>query len=227
MAAIVAVTGALLGSPALPLLATQAAPTPARAPTGADGERFFQSREVGRMKVACADCHLITNPAGTPPDDRIRPGHSLFDAFGRGTWWNGRVTTDCGDAAAVCSKRYQGGEDLDPNDRTALVLFMKAQDAPFSNPLILQRRPPGQVEINQGDAARGRDLFRRACATCHASGGSSPGPDLVTSRMTPREIADLIRAGEGRMPLFQGDILLDPEVADIAAYSHSLQPGSN
>jgi mono/diheme cytochrome c family protein len=181
---------------------------------------------VGPAKVACADCHLIADPRQAVPDDLIRPGHNLFDAFGRGTWWNGRVTTDCGEAAEVCFKRFMGGEELDGRARTALVLFMKGRAAPVSNPMILHRVPPGRAEVSQGDAARGRDLFRRACAICHSAGDGPAGPDLAASSMTAREIADVVRTGRNRMPLFQGDVLSDADVADLAVYTRSLQPSS-
>lgn len=193
-------------------------------PSGRRGESFFYNRTVGPGKVACADCHAIANPALAAPDDLIRSGHSLFDAFGRGSWWNGHVTTDCGEAAEVCHKRFQGGGELDAIPRVGLVMYMKDQSAPVSNPIIVSRVPPGRAPVNEGDAARGKDLFRRACDLCHGAGGTGAGGDLSSSTKTPKEIADLIRTGEGRMPLFQGDILTDAQVADIAAYAWSLQP---
>ena len=212
------------------LVAAAEAPTPPGvvetqgSATSSDGARFFSDRAAGPAKVACADCHLIENPALPPPDDLIRSGHTLFDAFGRGTWWNGRITTDCGEAAEVCLKRFQGAPELPPKMRTALVLYMKSHSAPVSNPIILMRVPPAGTDVNQGDAARGQDLFRRACSVCHAPGGSDSGPDLSRSKMTAREIADTTRAGKGRMPFFQGDILSNEQVADISVHAQRLQP---
>ena len=240
--AAVAAAGILLGATSFPLLAFRPAeepkpqqqppppqPPPPRPgiPTSQDGARFFFDRDAAPAKIACADCHALTLPGEPPPDDRIRAGHSIYDAFGRGTWWNGRITTDCGEAAEVCFKRYMGGEEFDGHTRTALVLYMKGLSEPAANPLIIHRMPPGKTDVNQGDATRGQDLFRRACALCHPTGGSALGPDLRASKMTPREIADTIRTGKGRMPLFQIDILPDGQTADIAAYGYSLQPRSN
>jgi len=193
-------------------------------PSAASGERFFYNRTVGRGKVACADCHLIVNPSFGAPDDLIRAGHNLYDAFGRGSWWNGRVTTDSGEASEVCHKRFQGGSELSADARLALVLFMKNQAAPVSNPIVILRVPAGKAPVNEGDAARGADIYRRACAVCHSEGGPNPGGNLSTSSKSPREIADMVREGEGRMPLFQGDLLTDSQVADVAAYTWSLQP---
>jgi mono/diheme cytochrome c family protein len=194
-------------------------------PTTRAGEQFFFNRTVGPGKVACADCHAVSNPALGPTDDLIRAGHNLTDAFGRGSWWNGHVTTDCGEAAEVCYKRFQGGGEMDSVARVSLVMFMKSHSVAVSSPILVMRVPPGRAPINEGDAARGRDLFRRACGVCHGEGGSGAGGSLASSTKSPKEIADLIRTGEGRMPLFQGDILVDDQVADLAAYAWSLHPG--
>jgi mono/diheme cytochrome c family protein len=236
LAAILVAAGATLAAPELPLLAHRAAqeeqppapkpPAPRRpgAATSREGEQFFFDRGAAAAGIACADCHSIHSPAVAPPDDLIRPGHNLFDAFGRGTWWNGRITTDCGQAAEVCFKRFQGAEELPPWARVALVKYMKSRSAPVSNPWILLRVPPGRSNVGAGTEERGRDLFRRACAVCHPGGAAaSEGGSLRKSTMTPREIADLIRAGRNRMPFYQADILGDQDVADRAVYTHSLR----
>ncbi|MBI3448736.1 MAG: c-type cytochrome [Acidobacteria bacterium] len=193
-------------------------------PTSGAGERYFYNRTVGPGKVACADCHTIEDPAKGAMDDLVRAGHSLFDAFARGSWWNGHVTTDSGEAAEVCHHRFQGGEEIDSRSRTSLVMLMKDHSTPVSSPITVLRVPPGRTPVNSGDAARGKDLFRRACAVCHEATGPNGGGSLAASSKTPREIADVVRTGQGRMPLFQGDVLSDDQVADIAAYAFSLQP---
>ncbi len=236
LAIVATAAAAILAAPSLPLLADRSAqeeqppaprpPAPPRpgAATSREGEQFFFDRNAAPAGIACGDCHLINSPALAPPDDLIRSGHNLFDAFGRGTWWNGRITTDCGEAAEVCFKRFQGAEELPPWARVALVKYMKSRSAPVSNPWILLRVAPGQSNVGAGDEEEGRDLFRRACALCHPGGAAaSEGGSLRDSTMTPREIADLIRAGRGRMPFYQSDILGDEEVADLAVYTHSLR----
>jgi mono/diheme cytochrome c family protein len=204
--------------------AAPAGPDEKAPPTTRAGEQFFFNRAVGPGKIACADCHAITNPALGPTDDLIRAGHNLTDAFGRGSWWNGHVTTDCGEAAEVCYKRFQGGSEMDAVARVSLVMFMKSHSVTVSSPILVLRVPPGRAPINEGDAARGHDFFRRACAVCHGEGGTGAGGDLAASAKSPKEIADLVRTGEGRMPLFQGDLLTDEQVADVATYAWSLQP---
>jgi cytochrome c553 len=201
-----------------------AGPAEKPSPTTRAGEQFFFNRTVGPGKIACADCHAITSPALGPTDDLIRAGHNLTDAFGRGSWWNGHVTTDCGEAAEVCYKRFQGGSEMDGVARVSLVMFMKSHSVTVSSPILVLRVPPGRAPINEGDAARGHDLFRRACGVCHGEGGTGAGGDLASSTKSPREIADVVRTGEGRMPLFQGDLLTDEQVADLATYAWSLQP---
>ena len=188
------------------------------------GERVFFSRDETPIPIACADCHLVTPPGTPPPDDLIRPGHSVYDAFGRGNWWNGHVTTDCGEAGEVCLKKFMGGREMSGKMRTELVEYMKSLGAPTSSPIVLRRVPRGRVKAGEGALDSGRDLFARACAACHPGGGAGTGPDLRSSKMTAEEIAELIRAGKDPMPFFQADILTDDEVSDVAAYTRSLQP---
>lgn len=208
---------------------SQPKPPPRRpdVPSSSEGEQFFYNRDAGPAKIACADCHLMTAPNEPPPDDLIRAGHLLQNAFGRGTWWNGRVTTDCGEAGEVCFKRFMGGQEFDGRTRTAIVLYIKSKSEPASSPWILQRVPPGRVDVTRGDFSRGADVFRRACSLCHAAGGGPSGPDLKGSKMTPREIADVVRTGVTRMPFFQADLMSDEQVADVAAYTYALRPRSD
>jgi hypothetical protein len=215
--------------PQQPAQHPQPKPAPRRpdAPTSSEGEQFFYNRDAGPAKIACADCHLVTAPNEPPPDDLIRAGHSLQNAFGRGTWWNGRVMTDCGEAGEVCFKRFMGGQEFDGRTRTAIVLYIKGRSEPASSPWIIQRVPPGRVDVTRGDFARGADIFRRACSLCHGAGGGPSGPDLKGSKMTPREIADVVRTGVNRMPFFQADLLSDDQVADVAAYAYALRPRSD
>lgn len=221
-----ATPGASQEAPERPEAPKPPAPRSPGEATSREGQSFFFDREAGPAGVSCADCHAIHDPAVAPRDDRIRPGHNLFDAFGRGNWWNSRITTDCGEAAEVCFKRFVGARELPPWARVALVKYMKSRSAPVSNPWILLRIPPGRTPLGGADAGAGRDLFRRACALCHPGGAAaSEGKSLAESTMTLGAIADLIRTGQGRMPFFQMDILTHEQVADIAAYTHSLQPG--
>jgi len=239
--AILAVAAGLAGSfltaPAIPLLAGRAAPEeraseppkPYESPTRAtvqEGKEFFHSRDVAPVKISCADCHLILHPQAAPPDDLIRPGHNLFDAFGRGTWWNDRILTDCGEAAEVCLKRFQGADEMPPRARVGLVKYMKSMEAPVSVSLTLLRVPAARTDVSGGDSARGEDLYRRACAFCHPVDDGSSELSLLKSKMTPQEIGETIRTGFERMPFFQADILSEQEVADIAAYTYSLRPTS-
>jgi len=239
LAVLVGLAGSFLAARSMPLLASRPAPEeearpqapkpyepPTRA-TAREGEAFFESRDVAPVKIACADCHLIQHPQTPAPDDRIRPGHNLFDAFGRGAWWNNKITTDCGEAAEVCIKRFMGAGELPPRARVGLVKLMKETNAPWSTPLTILRVPAGRTDVSGGDASRGAALFDRACAWCHPGGGAaSSGPSLLESKMTPQEIGETIREGGERMPFFQADILGEQETADIAAYTYSLRsPG--
>jgi len=188
------------------------------------GEAIFFSRDETPTRIACADCHLVTPPGASPPDDLIRTGHTVYDAAGRGNWWNGRIMTDSGEAGEVCLKRFMGGTEMTGLMRTRLVEYMMSLAAPYASPFVIRRSPPGRVETSSGDPEQGRELFHRACAGCHPGGGTGLGSDLTVSAMTPGEIADLIRAGKDPMPFYQTDILTDEEVAHVAAFTYGLQP---
>ncbi len=188
------------------------------------GEAIFFSRDETPIRIACADCHLVTPPGAPPPDDLIRTGHTVYDAAGRGNWWNERITTDSGEAGEVCLKRFMGGTEMTGLMRTRLVEYMMSLAAPYASPFVIRRSPPGRVATSAGDPEKGGDIFRRACAGCHPGGGAGLGPDLTASAMTPGEIADLIRTGKDPMPFYQSDILTDEEVAHVTAFTYGLQP---
>jgi len=210
--------GALLLLAAFPILMAPATdPTPDRMSqpgTTAHGREIYST-------AGCADCHAATL-AQEAKEDRIRSGHPLEGAAYRGTWWNGRIATDAGEASDFCLKTF-----IDPNnegftavERKALVLFMQDLGSERGvSPLALLRRDAGDVDLGAGDAARGRELYRRACVSCHAAGTER---DLI-KELSPAQIADLIRKGSGRMPFFQVDRLTAPQVADLAVYLESLR----
>ncbi len=209
-----------------PEMATPRPRPPRRDPgsrVDARGEALFFSRNETPIRIACADCHLVTAPGSPPSDDLIRPGHTVFDAAGRGNWWNGRIMTDSGEAGEVCLKRFMGGTEMSGLMRTRFVEYMMSLGAPYAAPLVIRRMPPGLVEIASGEREKGADLFQRACEGCHPGGGAGLGPDLTKSRITPTEIADLIREGKDPMPFYQADILTNEEVAHVAAFTYGLQ----
>jgi mono/diheme cytochrome c family protein len=200
-------------------VARSAPDTPARVAqpgSAAHGKELFEAS-------GCSSCHAATF-SDDAKDGRIRAGHPLEGAPSRGTWWNGRITTDVGEASDFCLRTY-----LDPNsegltavERKALVLFMQELGSERGvSPLALLRRDAGDVDLRSGDAGRGRGLYRQACGSCHGSG--LPIERALTGNLSPAQLAEIIRKGTARMPFFQVDRLSSPQVADIATYLESVK----
>ncbi|MHB1446168.1 MAG: cytochrome bc1 complex diheme cytochrome c subunit [Acidimicrobiales bacterium] len=82
---------------------------------------------------------------------------------------------------------------------------------------------PGSINLSKANLAKGGELFRLNCSTCHsltASGGALSygafAPSL--SPDTPLEIAEAIRTGPGNMPRFSVAQLSSQNEADIIKY---------
>src|SRR5262249_14426366 len=178
----------LTASPAL-LLFLGAAPARVAQPgSAAHGREIYET-------AGCAKCHAPTI-GEEARDERLRAGHPLQGAPSRGTWWNGRINTDVGEASDFCLRTF-----LDPNsegftaeERKALVLFMQDLGADRGvSPLVLLKRDAGDVDLRSGDPSRGAGLYRRACASCHRS--DTAGLRNLIKDRSPQQVADVIRKG--------------------------------
>ncbi len=85
-----------------------------------------------------------------------------------------------------------------------------------------------EVDLLDTDLARGGELFRLHCASCHNWDGK--GGALVNRQnapelhgVPPTQVAEAIRVGPGAMPVFGEDVLTDSEVDDIVAYVDYLE----
>ena len=197
--------------------------TDAQTGTAGHGRKIYE-------ESGCARCHAASIEEDASEGGLLRAGHPLEGAAYRGTWWSGRITTDAAEASQFCRKTF-----IDPNDeeefsaaeRKALVLFMQQLGAERGiSPHTLLRRDAGDVDLNAGEPARGKDLYRRACLACH--GGQDPlRSEAEIAKMSrdfsPAQLADVIRRGKATMPFFQVDRLTALQVADIAAYVESVK----
>ncbi len=84
------------------------------------------------------------------------------------------------------------------------------------------------VPANAGDPARGADLYRQHCASCHGAGGRPVlpnAPDFTrhTALLKP-DLALLasIRRGRGAMPAYDG-VLRDRDILDVVAHLRTLR----
>jgi mono/diheme cytochrome c family protein len=171
----------------------------------------------------CVACHAATF-AQEAQDGLLRSGHPLEGAAHRGTWWNGRITTDAGEAADFCLRTFidPNSEGFTAEERKALVLFMQELGSERGvSPLVLLRRDAGDVELSSGDVLRGQEVWRRACASCHPD--TAGGARVLLRDLSAAQLAEVVRKGNGTMPFFQVDRLPAPHVADVVAYLDSLR----
>ena len=83
--------------------------------------------------------------------------------------------------------------------------------------------PIPQMDLATADLQQGASLYAINCEACHSAGGTGAAltngfiaPPLRVA--TPTEIAEAIRVGPGRMPVFSPGTLSDQEVASIVRY---------
>ncbi|MFO0625068.1 MAG: c-type cytochrome [Polyangiales bacterium] len=197
-------------------------------------------------RVACTTCH-----AERPGDGagRVLPGAVLAGAARRSSFWGGEVL-HLEEAVARCWVYFMRGvpADLDGPTGAALAAWLESladvdgavtTPVPFTVPRTVRDLP-------DGDAARGRQVFVRACQSCHGALGSGAGrlgplvavlpgdtltehcrgmppigvPDLPT--YTRMAVVQKTRHGGflgygGTMPPFSLERLTDQEVADLVA----------
>jgi thiosulfate dehydrogenase len=207
------------------------------------GKEVFRSTTAlvrsDRNTFSCATCHDDTT---TPADDLIRPGHSLVGVTARERFWGGQVIR-LEDAVDTCLVSFMHGQPLDPESQEARSLYAYLVSiTPAGSPS--EPLPMTVVEnivpiTLAGEAGRGQDLYRRACASCHGAAHTGAGQTLDEAVTLP-EVADeyaelfpttppgvvfteVIRHGRffnvgGTMPLYALEFLADQDIADILAY---------
>jgi cytochrome c6 len=86
----------------------------------------------------------------------------------------------------------------------------------------------GAAAAHAGDTARGAELYRQHCASCHGAGGRPVlpnAPDFTrhTALLKP-DLALLasIRRGRGAMPAYDG-VLRDRDILDVVSHLRTLR----
>ena len=186
------------GSPTLVLPPPLVRPAPG-AGSADTGRAALRDRGLGRTGLACADCHSVDGVA-------LRPAPHLTRQTPR---WAGRPRT-LADAINSCAERYLARPPLSAAMLGDLIAAL---------PVPAQRRA-------QGDRSPA-DLYRAACAHCHAKG---PAPRLC-GRAWPDQRLRAITRGRNRpahpgrlMPTFQKRVLSDTELARLAQWLSHSQP---
>jgi ubiquinol-cytochrome c reductase cytochrome c subunit len=96
---------------------------------------------------------------------------------------------------------------------------------------------PGGPEIpvvtaEEGDPARGRQVYAANCLACHGAaaqgasvGGGAIAPSLGQS--TPVQLAEAARIGPGVMPLFDEGVISEEDMDSLVRYVMSLRAGQD
>jgi mono/diheme cytochrome c family protein len=210
------------------------------------GQKIFYSTTYGKIKDACASCHVDGEP--TTKDTRLRPGHTLVGITRRNSTWNGAFKGEALEknayGATMCAVMYEHkGDDLatviPKSDIEALNAYfdaIKNNPGPITSDLKIAwvTKPAAHEEdkideeaataaakkimMLPGDPVAGKDIFTRSCQYCHEMNEKKVGPPMAKEMDDPRAAAKSVRCGSGAMPFYTSDILSDQQIADAIAY---------
>ena len=207
------------------------------------GRALFEDPAVAATdfnQYSCATCHTGESAS----DDVIRPGGSLRGVTERPHYWAGQELDLLGAVNACLYWFMLVDEPWTAEDERARAIYAYLESisqgtegteaAPFTIVLNI-------AELPAGDAARGADAYRRACAECH--GAVHTGADRLVDRapILPDQTLDEHPLGEytaderrlvfvekarhgafisytGQMPPFSLEALPDEDLADILQY---------
>jgi thiosulfate dehydrogenase len=220
------------------LLSACGAPTPAEAGLGAFLDPSVSTSPLNRW--SCATCHTV-GVRTAPRIDETRegpllPGADLAQAPLRGGWWGGDRKRLL-DAMNVCVRDFMGGAPLTSDDQRARALeayLLSVPGTPAPWPLTIVKNVDA-LDGRAGDASRGRDAYRRACAGCHGAPHTGEGRSDVRTSIVPEDtlrafpnearavVVEKVRHGRyfnigGRMPPYSLEALGDGDLADILAF---------
>ena len=193
-------------------------------------------------QVACTTCHAVS-----PADDRLLPGHSLVGAFDRPSFWGG-YEPDLRGAVDACLLFFMKGQRLDPDAASARALYdylatLGGAGERDELPVTIVTTVGGALP--PGNAARGAEVHRLACAGCHGEAHTGAGRGVDLAPVLPdqavaeaRELfpdaapadvfSEKIRHGPffsvgGTMPFFSLEALSDDDLASLLAF-YGLDP---
>jgi thiosulfate dehydrogenase len=226
---------------ALGVLATGCGGEDGPVPAAEYGERLFNDArlsESGFNSFSCATCHATTP---TPPAGRMDSGYTLYDTAFRGSWWGGYETRLL-DAVNVCYVNFMRGVGPLPEDSPRsralyeyLVSISPDRDArPLPFTVVKDA-----FQVPRGDGARGREVYRAACQSCHGEPHTGAGRLTELASVLPevtREYGELfpgvppsvvviekVRHGPffgvgGNMPLYSREALSDADLGALLTF---------
>ena len=210
------------------------------------GQKIFYNMNYGKIQDACADCH--TDGLPTTNDTHLRAGHTLVGITSHTKTWNGQFTGEAlqknAYGATLCAVMYQHKGDniatvMPKSDIDALDAYydaIKNNSGGITSNLKIEwvTKPAlheeGEIDAKAANAAVkaimklpgdpdvGKQVFSRACASCHALKEKTIGPALSQAMKEPQMGAEAVRVGFGAMPFYGKDLLTDQQIADVIAY---------
>jgi len=227
------------------LVALLAGCGPRNVPASELGARLFRQTNVSASPYnvfTCATCHPVgqTVPVLTvqgPHEGPLTPGYDLHGAATRESYWGGYQPRLI-DAMNTCLTEFMGGAALDAGEDPARELYeylaANGPEGPTPALPLTVVTAVNDLSALAGDAKRGADVYRRACAGCHGSahsGAGRLGPRVSvipedTQKTFPTQaravVVEKVRHGKffnvgGSMPLYSAEALSDQELADILA----------
>ncbi len=208
------------------------------------GAALFRDPMASGQKLnpyACSTCHEAeTGDAG----DAILPGAPLAGAVSRPSFWGGEQL-DLLSAINDCRYYFMlAGVSWKPEDVESRAMYAWLESLPVEGNAAdaVPFTPVYElVDSPAGDAARGAELYRRACASCH--GAAKTGANRLTTRapILPDQTLDehpldkytplqrrivfvqKVRHGTfvgygGTMPPFSKEKLSDQDLGDILTF---------
>lgn len=138
------------------------------------GEQLFTDPRFSLSETnafACATCHAVD-----AEDTRMLTGANLVGATARPSYWGGFETTML-DASNVCLTRFMRGGLLaadEPRGR-ALYEYLRSLGTEQGKDAVPFTVVENTTSLERGDAARGAEVWQRACAGCHGEPHTGEG----------------------------------------------------
>lgn len=182
-----------------------------------DGPQGLTGVENGSLLYAqqCASCHGAGGAGGEVPEYGGQAPALLPDE-------NPNITVAYLDLVMSTGRMPPAGSPYDNRERQ--VVFDESERDDLIAWMVQEFDVPGgDLEVGEGDAAAGQEVWAANCAHCHGStgqggvaGAGAWTPSVVDK--TPEEIAQSIRVGPFQMPRFEDGQITDAEVDDVVAF---------
>ncbi|MFP2931615.1 c-type cytochrome [Pyxidicoccus sp. 3LG] len=205
------------------------------------GERLFSDPLLSESEFnafSCATCHATTP---TPPAGRLDSGYTLYDSAFRQSWWGGYETRLL-DAVNFCYVNFMRGVAPLPKDSPksrALYEYLVSISPNRDTPALPYTVVKDAAEVARGDAARGGEVYRAACLSCHGELHTGAGRLTELASILPEVTADYgetfpgvppslvviekVRHGQffgvgGNMPPYSLEALSDADLGALLTY---------